>query len=140
MAHWVRTTLLAWPTRDAWIVDDTWALIDQRNAAKCQMATPEELRPLRKAIHHKVKQDCDACLQVTGTEIKTHLDVDNPKEAWRLVKLWYRHNARAPPPTPANLMAMGREFSELYKQQTPPGEPIWGMVSYAIPDGIPDMA
>jgi len=140
MTHRTRTMPQTRPARDAWIAQDTWALIDRRNAALRRMAPSEELRPLRKAIRRKIKRDRAARLQTTGREIETHLEADDPKEAWRLVKLWYRHNERAPPPTPADLTAMGKEFSELYKQQTPYGDPIRGMVSYDVPDGVPDMA
>jgi len=44
-------------------------------------------------------------------EIKTLLDAEDPKEAWCLVKLWYCYIECTLPLTPADLMAMGREFS-----------------------------
>jgi len=102
------------------------------------VAPSTELRPLHKAIHKHIKQDRAIRLQTTGTEIETHLDAEDPREAWRLVKVWYRKNAKATPPTPADLAAMGKAFKELYTPRPSPGEPIRGLVTYAIPDMIPD--
>jgi len=127
----------SYPPRDSWIALDTWTLIDQRNSALRRSAPPEELRPLRKAIRKKVRRDRAARLQETGDQIQAHLDADDPKEAWRLVKVWYRRNARAVPPTPIDLRGIEQDFRALYAQQTPPGEPIRGRVHYQIPDTIP---
>jgi len=71
-------------------------------------------------------------------EIETHLDAEDPREAWQLVKVWYCKNAKATLPTPADLEAMGKEFKELYTSRPSPGEPIRGLVTYTIPDMIPD--
>jgi len=89
MDHHHRTPPTAYPPRDAWIAQDTWRLIDQRTAALKQAASQDELRPLRKAIQKKIRRDWATRLAITGTEIQTHLDTDDPKEAWRLVKVWY---------------------------------------------------
>ncbi len=129
-----------YPPRDAWIANDTWALIDQRTAALKRGAPPSELRPLRKEIRKKIRRDRATRLQKTGEEIEAHLDADDPREAWRLVKVWYRQQARAPPPTPADLETIGLEYKALYTRQEPPGEPIRGQVTYAITDQIPSGA
>jgi len=138
LKHRVPIPPVTYPPRDAWIAHDTWALIDKRNAALKQAAAPAELRPLRKAIRKKVRRDRAIRLALTGNEIQTHLDADDPKEAWRLVKVWYRHQAHTPPPTKMDLSNIGRDYRNLYTRQEPPGEPIRGLVSYDIPDGIPD--
>jgi len=98
LMHHVPIPPVAYPSQDAWIATDTWALIDKRNAALKQAATPNELRPLCKAIWKKVRRDQATRLALTGNEIQTHLDTDDPKEAWRLVKVWYQHQAHTPPP------------------------------------------
>jgi len=126
-----------YPPRDAWIVTDTWALIDQRNAALKRLAPQEELRPLRKAIRKKVGRDCARLLQQTGEAIQAHLDADETREAWRLLKVWYRHQAPATPPTPTDMHNMEKEYCALYTAATPPGDPIRGMVTYTIPDHPP---
>ncbi len=138
LAHRTQPTPMTYPVRDAWIAADTWTLIDRRNATLRQHAPQLELRAIRKAIRKKVKRDRATRLQWTGEEIQAHLDDNNAAEAWRLVKVWYRHNEQVVPPTPANLTAIEREYRALYTKQEPPGAPIRGMVTYAIPDGIPD--
>jgi len=138
MEHHTRTPPTTYPPRDAWIKNDTWALIDQRNAALKQLAPPAELKPLRKAIRKKIRRDRAIRLKETGETIQTHLDADDPKEAWRLVKVWYRQQARAPPPTPADLTAIEREYRTLYTRQEPPGEPLRGHVTFTIADEIPE--
>jgi len=52
--------------------------------------------------------------------------------------VWYQHQARTPPPTPTDLSTIGKDYHELYSRQDPPGEPIRGMVSFDIPDNVPD--
>jgi len=54
------------------------------------------------------------------------------------VKVWYRENAKAPLPTPANIAAMGQEFCELYTPQPLPGKPVQGLISFPISDSMPD--
>ena len=137
MQHHTRHPPMAYPPRDAWIAEDTWRLIDQRTTALKRLATPAELNPLRKEIRKHIRRDRAARLQQTGEEIEAHLDADDPREAWRLVKVWYRQHARATPPTPADLTAIGREYQALYTRQEPPGEPIRGLVTYAISDATP---
>jgi len=78
-----------YPPRDAWIASDMWALIDQRTVALKQMAPPAELNPLRKSICKQIRCDRATRLQKTGEEIEAHLDADDPREAWCLVKVWY---------------------------------------------------
>jgi len=56
------------------------------------------------------------------------------------VKVWYRHQARTPPPTPADLRTIGNDYRQLYSRQDPLGKPIRGLVTFDIPDGIPDAA
>ena len=85
-----------------------------------------------------MKRDHAVRLWITGWEIETHLAAEDPREAWRLVKVWYRKNAKAPPPTPADIAAMGQEFRELYTPQPSPGEPVRGLISFPIPNTIPD--
>jgi len=136
--HHVPIPPVTYPSCDAWIATDTWALIDKQNAALKRVATPNKLRPLRKAIRKKVRWDQATRLALMGTEIQTHLDTDNPKEAWQLVKVWYRHQEHTPPPTPMDLTNIGRDYCNLYTQQDPPGEPICGLVSFDILDNIPD--
>ncbi len=89
LTYRVPIPLVTYPSRDAWIAKDTWALIDKCNAALKQAATPAELRPLCKAIQKKVCRDWAIRLALTGNKIQTHLDADDPKEAWQLVKVWY---------------------------------------------------
>jgi len=48
--HHSPPTPVIYPPRDVWIADDTWALIDRRNAALRRVVPQEELRPLRKEI------------------------------------------------------------------------------------------
>jgi len=127
----------AYAPRDAWIANDTWTLIDRRTAALRRLATQDELRPLRKAIRKKIKRDRAARLHATGEEIQAHLDADNAREAWRLVKVWYRHHARAVPPTPADLKAIKTDFKTLYTRLPSPNEAIRGMVTFDIPDTVP---
>jgi len=127
-----------YPPRDAWITTETWALIDQRNAALKRLAPQEELRPLRKAIRKGVRRDRATRLQQTGEAIQAHLDADETREAWRLVKVWYRHQAPATPPTPTDMHNMEAEYRALYTATAQPGEPIRGMVTYIIPDQPPN--
>ncbi len=138
LTHRIPILPVTYPSRDAWIANDTWVLIDKRNAALKRLATPNKLRPLRKAIRKKVRQDRATRLALTGNKIQTHLDADDPKEAWRLVKVWYRHQAHTLPPTSMDLRNIGKDYHNLFTQQEPPGEPIHGLVTYDIPDNIPD--
>jgi len=126
-----------YPPRDTWIATDTWALIDQRTSALNRLATQEELRPLRKAIRKKVRRDWAVRLQQTGEAIQGHLEADETREAWRLVKVWYRHQAKATPPTPTDMKTMEHEYRTLYMATPSPGEPIRGRVNYVIPDQPP---
>ncbi len=82
LTHRIPIPPVTYPSRDAWIATDTWALIDKCNVAFKLAATPNKLRPLRKAIRKKVRQDWATRLALTGTKIQTHLDADDPKEAW----------------------------------------------------------
>jgi len=75
-----------YPSREAWIAADTWSLIDQCNAALKQLAMSNVLQPLWKAIHKKIHHDQATWLQQTGNTIQTHLNNDEPHEAWQLVK------------------------------------------------------
>jgi len=137
LTHHKRPTPATYPAWDAWIAVDTWALIDKRNAALRRCAPQPELRTIRKSIRKKIKRDRAIRLRNTGEEIEKHLSNDNAKEAWRLVKVWYRHNARAVPPTPADLQAIDRDYRALYTEQTPPEEPVRGLVTFNIPDETP---
>jgi len=137
MQHHHRHSPTAYPPRDAWIAADTWRLIDQRTAALKHLAVPAELNPLRKEIQKHICRDRAARLQQTGEEIEVHLDADDPREVWRLIKVWYRQHARAMPPMPADSTAIGQEYQALYTRQEPPGEPICGLITYAILDGTP---
>jgi len=138
LTHCTRPAPMTYPVCNAWIAANTWALIDCRNAALRQHAPQPELCTIRKAIQKKVKWDHAIRLQRTGEEIQAHLDNNNAAEAWRLVKVWYRHNERAVPLTPADLTAIKQEYRALYTKQEPTGAPICSMVTYNIPDGIPD--
>jgi len=138
MEHHERRVTTAYPKREMWIAPDTWTLIDRWNAALRRLADPAELRTLRKAIRRKVHRDRANHLQATGDEIQAHLEAEDPREAWRLVKVWYRHHARAVPPTPLDLQAIETDFRALYVQRAPPGEPIRGLVMFQIPDNVPD--
>jgi len=133
-----RPRLTTYPPRDTWITTATWSLIDQQNAALKRLAPPEELCPLRKAIRKGVSRDRATRLQQTGETIQAHLDVDKTCEAWRLVKVWYRHQVLDTPPTPTDMHNMETEYRELYTATTQPGEPIQGMVTYNIPDHHPN--
>jgi len=141
LSHHERPVVPTYPTRDVWIAPDTWALIDQRTSALKRHAPQEELQPLRKEIWRMIRRDRDARLQKTGDEIQAHLDANDTTEAWRLVKVWYRHYAKATPPTPMDLQRIGKEYRTLYtRQPTPPGESIRGMVTYPVADKVPDEA
>ncbi len=83
--------------------------------------------------------DWDAWLQKTGDEIQAHLDANETTDAWRLVKVWYQHYAKATPPMPMDLHQIGQEYRALYMQQTLlPGNPIRGMVTFNISDEVLD--
>jgi len=138
LTHHERQIPSSYPPRDAWIAQDTWQLIDRRTAALKRHAPQPELRALRKAIRKKIKRDRSRRLQVTGDEIQAHLDANETTEAWRLVKIWYRRYAKASPPTPMDLHRIAKEYRDLYTCRPPEGEPIRGMVSFSIPDEIPN--
>jgi len=127
------------PTCNAWIAMDTWRMIDQHTEALKWHATQEELRPLHKEIWQMICRDQDARLQKMGDKIQAHLDANETTDAWQLVKVWYQHYAKATPPMPMDLHQIGQEYCTLYMQQPlPPGDPIRGMVTFAIPDEVPD--
>jgi len=114
-------------------------VIDQRTVALKRHATQDELSPLHKEIRQIIRRDRDARLQKMGNKIQAHLDTNETTEAWQLVKVWYRHYAKAMPPTPMDLHRIGQEYCTLYMQQPPPpGNPIWGMVTFDISDEVPD--
>jgi len=47
---------------------------------------------------------------------------------------------QSPPPTPVDLANIGHDYKALYTCQKLPGKPLCGLVSYVIPDTIPDNA
>jgi len=139
LTHHERLVAPTFPARDAWIAPDTWRMIDWRTAALKRHATQDELRPIRKEIRQMICRDRDMRLQKMGYKIQAHLDANETTDAWRLVKVWYRHCAKAAPPTPMDLHRIGQEYRALYTQQhIPPGNPIRGMVTFDISDEVPD--
>jgi len=138
LSHHECPVALTFPAHDGWIAPDTWQMIDRRTAALKRHATQDKLSPLRKEIRQMISRDQDARLQKTGNKIQAHLDANEMTDAWRLVKVWYRHYAKAAPLTPMDLHWIGQEYRTLYMQQPPPpGDPIWGMVTFDISDEVP---
>ncbi len=139
LTHHEHLVTPTFPAHDVWIALDMWRMIDRHTAALKHHATPDELSPLHKEIRQMIRWDQDEKLQKMGNKIQAHLDANEMTDAWRLVKVWYWHYAKAAPPMPMDLHRIGQEYHALYMQQPPPpGDPIWGMVTFNISDEVPD--
>jgi len=138
MDHQTQTLPPVDPSHNAWISPDNWALTNQCTTALKQLPLPVELQPLQKAICQKVCHDCAVCLKNIGDKMQTHLDANDPKEAWRLVKVWYCQQAQVLPQTQNALISISQEYWMLYMCQEPPDYPIFRLVSFEMLDTILD--
>ena len=87
--------------KNAWILEETWRLIDERVSARREAGVHTRIQRLGRAIRSSLQGDRKRRVEAAGQEVETLLveDPPNPKEVWRRLKGWYKAVVnRAPPP------------------------------------------
>jgi hypothetical protein len=123
-----------------WISESTWKLIDSRaSKSKCNSFRMGERQRLSRRIKRALNRDRKQRTTDAGEEIEQHLREGRLKTAWNKLQHWYRHSGNRPPkPTRLDLKKVTLEYKELYKDTTPPGDPInIEITPHAINDDIP---
>ena len=132
--------------RNAWISEGTWQLIDQRIALRRQRRGDQQMcRGLGRRIKASLKEDRRRRAAEAGEQIEACINHRNPdwKEAWGILKGWYRDASdRAPPPARATIEKVTQERVDLCSRRDPVGEPIEVVLEapFDIIDDIPDLA
>ena len=103
--------------KNAWILEETWRLVDKRVSAQRGAVVHMRIRRLGRAIRASLQGDRKRRVETAGQDVETLLgeDLPNPKEAWRRLKGWYKAAVnRAPPPAQATLERITAEQVDLY--------------------------
>ena len=87
-----------------------------------------------------LKDDRCKCTANVAGEIEQKLNAGKPKEAWWLLKGWYRMaEDQAPKPCPTSMTVQTQEMVELYRKVPPPGDPICiNVEAFPINNAIPE--
>ena len=122
--------------RNAWILESTWRLIDNRVSA-CQDPRYGQAfkRRLGKAVQKSLATDRRRRADEAGAEVEALVKADPPliQEAWYRLQGWYKAAVDcAPPPARATLKRIMAERVMLYSRVPPPG--------YSIPVDIEPFA
>ena len=140
----LKETVEAVPARsrgnNAYISEATWALIEQRCAARRLGKRGKRLgRQLHRRIQKSLHADRLARTLRVGTSVVAELENGNVQEAYRHLKGWYRAAGEATSrPCYLTMERQTKEREELYAKQAPPGDPIPINVGpYPVEDGIP---
>ena len=99
------------------------------------------IRRLGRAIRASLKGDRKRRVEIVGEELKTLLGEDPPnaKEAWRMLKGWYKTVvSRVPPPARSTLERITVERVDFYSYVPSPGEKIPVTVTpVEVDDSVP---
>ena len=110
----------------AWVRPGTWALIDERAARRKEgNLTQREARRLGRKIAAALKEDRKERARKAGEAIMMELKDGNVKEAWRILKGWFREaGGTTVKRCYASMEHQTVEREALYDFQAPPGEHI----------------
>jgi hypothetical protein len=98
------------------------------------------MKSLTKDIRRRIRQDrCDT-IRKTGDAMEEHIAQNRSKEAYGLLKRWYRNVTEKPlTPTREDLAKVSDDFELLFTRRPPPGAELPIHVTpFPIPDNIPD--
>jgi hypothetical protein len=98
------------------------------------------MKSLTKDIRRRIRQDrCDT-IRKTGDAMEEHIAQNRSKEAYGLLKRWYRNVTGKPlTPTREDLAKVSDDFELLFTRRPPPGAELPIHVTpFPIPDNIPD--
>ena len=111
---------------NAWSRPGTWAAIDERGAKKnAGTLKRSEGRKLTRRIRKLLGEDRTERARRAGEEATMLRAEGKEKEAWAVVKGWYRQASEKPAKPCSRAMArQTKEREELYARQDPPGDPI----------------
>jgi hypothetical protein len=106
-----------------------WSSIDQFGIPK----------RLQRQIHRAILADRTQRTTDVGETIKYLLSCDKLREAWRVLKAWYRHwSGRASQPSKTDLEELKEEYISLLAEHSPTGDPIPILVApFRINESIP---
>ena len=75
--------------KNAWILEETWKLVDKRVSARRGTGVHMRIRRLGRAIRASLQGDRKSKVATAGQDMETLLGEDppNPKETWRRLKV-----------------------------------------------------
>jgi hypothetical protein len=106
-----------------WISDATWLLINQRaHLYKSGKLTQRQARCLGRRIKAALGGDWQQCAANVVSKVEGYLSIEQPKEAWRCLKGWYRSATNQPPKLCHLTMThLTKERTALYARVPTPG-------------------
>ena len=129
--------------RNAWILELTWRLINERVSAR---RDPQYGRAFKirqgKAVKKSLAADRRRRADEAGAEVEAMVKAEPPliQEAWYRLQGWYKAAVdRAPPPARATLKRVTAEWVALYSRVPPTGYSIpVNIEPFAVEDGVPE--
>merc|ERR1711906_12899 len=114
--------------RDAyvWIRPGTWAAVDERAARKNAGTLTRRMgRKLTRRIRRMLGEDRVERARRAGEKAVLLREEGKEKEAWAVVKGWYRQATEKPSkPCHRTMARQTKEREDLYARREPPGDPI----------------
>ena len=112
--------------RNQWISQDTWTLVDRRAQLRSRGSLNQSSnRRLSRQINASFARDRQQRAENDAAEIDRLLGEGDLKEAWGVVKKWYRSASdRGPTPCRETMAKQTQERIDLYRKRPPPGEAI----------------
>ena len=129
----------------AWILAETWRLVDERVAMRrdpryCQA----DRRTLGRKIGRSLARDRNRRTEEAGAAVEELMKAEPPltQEAWHRLQGWYTATVdRPPPPARAMLRRVTAEREKLYSRVPPPGDTIPVTIDpFEVEDGVPSEA
>ena len=129
--------------RNAWILESTWRLIDERVFARRDPRYRISFKRRQgKAVQKSLVVNRRRRADDAVTEVGSLVKAESPliQEVWYLLQGWYKAAVdRAPPPARAMLKQVTAERVALYSRVPPPGDSIPITIEpFAVEDGVPE--
>ena len=127
--------------RSSWISDDTWRIVDQKNALRRLPGNNQaEYRRLNRRLKSALSSDRKRRCAAAGEAAEAELSVGNTREAWKIVRNWYQSASnRPPPPSREDLKKVTDDRINLYTKDLPPETLPILVAPFDIDDVVPDV-
>lgn len=103
----------------SWISERSWILIDEKAEAR-RIGNREEIRRLKSLIRQSLRTDEKIRAEKAGDEIERCLAMGNTREAYDIMRKWYKDKVSKPPiPTYVDEEKIRAEYQSLYTRQEP---------------------